>query len=243
MIKTGISHEKIAFMDIETANASKEIFELPASLAIAWQRLCVSRYKDEGDDYGALYKKYSPLYPEFGRIVCISIGWFTSATDFHVKAIYGENGDESSLLKQFINEWTGLSKTCSFLGGHNIKQFDIPFIIRRSLILNVSLNSTFDLYGKKPWDISQFVDTLEMWKVLGANMGSATLDAISAAFGFKSPKEEMDGSLVSTFYYLPAGPDYKKIGGYCNFDVVSCAAVYVRMTAGHNNFKVVENIS
>ena len=247
MIKTGISHDKIAFLDIETASSYESIFDMPTPMAVAWEHVVENRYKDELSDtvsVGDLYKKYSALYPEFARIVCISIGHFTSPTDIKVKAFYGENGDEKSLINQTMAELTRLSTITNCIGGHNIKNFDIPYIVRRSIVVDTALLTTFDLYSRKPWEITQFVDTMEMWKVLNSNVGSASLESIAAAFGFKSPKEEMSGSRVTELYYSDDPDKFKKIGKYCNGDVLTTLLIYVRMTKGDvfmRTMKVVEN--
>lgn len=240
MIKTGIDHTKIAFIDIETAYEYKDIYDAPAALAAAWARVVDSKYASEISDkvsYGELYKKYAALFPEFSRIVCISMGYFNSPTEFKVNAFYGEGGSEKSLIDQFSEASTKLSAQCKHIGGHNIKGFDIPFIIRRALIKGAILNTNFDLYNAKPWEVVQFVDTMDMWKPLNAYVGSASLYSIAAAFGFKSPKEEMDGGMVSTIYHMPedtgsTSRNIQKIGKYCNGDVITTAFIYVRMVKG-----------
>ena len=243
MIKTNIPHTSILFLDIETAHGSKALFEAGASLATAWAHVAESKYKDEGDDYGILYKRYAALYPEFGRIVCVSMGYFKNETDFCVRAY--QNTDEKQLITDVGNEITKLSASYKVLGGHNLKQFDVPFLIRRALVHNLHLPVMFDLYAAKPWEMTQFIDTMEMWKSTAMSLGSATLESIAAAFGFKSPKEDMNGSMVSTYYYLPEGPDFAKIGKYCSGDVIVTACLYVRMTKGDSALKaikVVENV-
>ncbi len=243
MIKTGIDHTKIAFIDIETVHGYSDIFDLPLSMATAWANVCESKYKDEYSDtvsVGTLYKKYAALYPEFGKIICISIGVFKNETEFTVKAYYST--DERELLINVGNALTQLSSKYRTIGGHNILGFDIDYMIRRSVINGVNLPSSFDLYGIKPWDLKdRFIDTMVMWKGLSTYLGSCSLESISAAFGIPSPKEEMNGSKVSEYFYLPTGPDFKKIGIYCNRDVYSCARCYLRMTKGNDAMKV-ENI-
>jgi DNA polymerase elongation subunit (family B) len=246
MIKTGIPHTNILYLDIETATGYKSLFDAPLPLAVAWEHVATSRYKEELSDtvsIDTLYKKYAALYPEFGRIVCISMGYFENETDFKVRAFIGE--DEYELLQAVSKAITQFSAKYKYLCGHNIKNFDVPYMIRRSVITGSILPTTFDIYNVKPWEVVQFIDTMDMWKS-GANyLGSMTLESIAAAFGFKSPKEEMDGSKVSTYYYLPSGTDFKGIGKYCNGDVITTACIYIRMTRGDafmKTIKVVENI-
>jgi DNA polymerase elongation subunit (family B) len=247
MIDTKIPHNKIQFIDIESATGGKDIFAIGPQMAMAWQRVCDSKYKDEMKEpnvtAGSLYKKYAALYPEFGRIVCISIGYFKNETDIAVKAFYHE--DERALLKMAMEEMTRLSGNYRFICGHNIKHFDIPFIIRRAVILNMFIPTFFDIYGVKPWDLKQFVDTMEIWQCGSFTTGSCTLDSIACALGLSSPKDEMSGDMVSTVFWMPSGPGFVRIAKYCNFDVISDMAVYIRITKGADamkSIKVAENV-
>ena len=241
MIKTGIDYTKILFFDVETVHGSEKLFKAETSLATAWGHICESKYKEESDDFGMLYKKYAALYPEFGKVVCFSMGYFTNEKDFTVKAYYSDN--EKALLDEFSKVITkNLTGNVKFLGGHNIKRFDIPYMMRRAIIQDVYLPTIFDTYLKKPWELNDYVDTLEVWQCGTIGLGSSTLESIAASFGMKSPKEEMSGDMVSTVYYMPSGPDFKRIGKYCNFDTITSAAVYMKMSKGHYNMKVIENI-
>ena len=249
MIKTGIDHNKILYLDIETVPIVHDFFELPTAMAIAWNSIHEIRYATEKDASGELisaaasFKKYAALFPEFAKIVCISLGYFKTETEFSVRAYYGTN--EKELLVNVGSAITKASSQFKVLGGHNIKSFDIPFMIRRSTILDINLPPVFDLWGEKPWDLDSFLDTMEVWKCTALYLGSSSLESIAAAFGFKNPKEDMSGEMVSTLYYLPTGPDFSKIGKYCNNDVVVSACVYVRMTKGDGvlkTIKIAENI-
>jgi hypothetical protein len=47
--------------------------------------------------------------------------------------------------------------------GHNIREFDIPYICRRLLINDMQLPNYMQLHGAKPWEIDM-IDTLQWWK-------------------------------------------------------------------------------
>ena len=89
--------------------------------------------------------------------------------------MYGD--DEKQVLQDFV-------KLCDKMyqhqrqfqfGGHNIREFDIPFICRRLLINNLPLPEYLQLQDKRPWDIKIF-DTLTWWK-FGENDHSILLDS------------------------------------------------------------------
>ena len=242
MIKTGIDHSKIVFLDIETVSAKHEIYDLQESQAIAWSKVVDSKYKEELSEkvsYGMLFQKYAALFPEFGKIVCISLGYFINATDFVVQAFSG--ADEKILLKRVSDELTKLSATYKIIGGWNIKQFDIPYMVRRATIVDMNLDVRFDYFSKKPWEMTDFLDIMEVWKAGATYLGSASLESVSAAFGFNSPKESMEGSRVSTVFY---SPDQKaglaRIGKYCNSDIIYTSTLYVRMTRGNDFLRTIK---
>ncbi|MGL1199325.1 hypothetical protein ACSTK3_23430, partial [Vibrio parahaemolyticus] len=50
-----------------------------------------------------------------------------------------------------------------FFGGHNIKEFNIPFICKRILVNDLPLPTYLQMHDKKPWETKIF-DTLSWWK-------------------------------------------------------------------------------
>ena len=81
-----------------------------------------------------------------------------------MKSFYGDL--EKELLSDFLSmlgrvfEKGSIKQIC----GHNLKEFDIPYICRRSMIHGLSLPAALQLHGKKPWQLDHLVDTMELWK-------------------------------------------------------------------------------
>jgi hypothetical protein len=105
------------------------------------------------------------IYAEFGKIVCISVGFIHfKGLEMHFRTKSFAGDDEKKILTEFAQL---LAKFCTSrehtLCGHNIKEFDIPYICRRMLINGIPLPSILQISGKKPWEIA-FIDTLELWK-------------------------------------------------------------------------------
>ena len=111
------------------------------------------------------------------------------------------------------------------LCGHNIKEFDIPFICRRTLINGLALPQIFQISGKKPWEIS-FIDTLELWK-FGDFKNYTALKLLTAVFGIPTPKDDIDGSQVATVFYKEN--DIERISLYCQKDVLATAQVFLKL--------------
>ncbi len=122
-----------------------------------------------------------------------------------------------------------LNKFCTSsehtLCGHNIKEFDIPYICRRLLINNIGLPPVLQISGKKPWEIN-FQDTLELWK-FGDYKNYTPLKLLTAVFGIPTPKDDIDGSQVANIYYVEN--DIDRISRYCQKDVVATAQVYLSL--------------
>ncbi|MDR2841020.1 MAG: 3'-5' exonuclease [Paludibacter sp.] len=224
---------KILFIDIETVPFKADFAELTAELQTLWSE----KYKilklrqpekfPETDDAALAFANNAGIYAEFGKIVCISLGFINNNADtqtFRVKSFANHDEkqlltDFSALCKQFFK-----SKEHTFCG-HNIKEFDIPYICRRMLINEIPLPKILDIQGKKPWDIN-FFDTLEMWK-FGDYKNYTSLKLLSAIFGIHTPKDDIDGSQVASVYY--GENDLPRIATYCQKDVVATAQIFLKM--------------
>jgi DNA polymerase elongation subunit (family B) len=143
---------------------------------------------------------------------------------FRTKSFKGN--DEKLILKDFAEL---LDKFCTSkehtLCGHNIKEFDIPYICRRSLIHEITLPSILNISSKKPWEIT-FIDTLELWK-FGDFKSFTSLKLLCAVFGIPTPKDDIDGSQVASVYYKEKNID--RIATYCQKDVIATAQVFLKM--------------
>jgi len=119
--------------------------------------------RKEGESSESFYEK-AGIWAEFGKIICISVGFFASKRaprSFRIKSFYGEEeedllNDFKSLLDRYFN--TSRHLLCA----HNGKEFDFPYIPRRMLIHRIQLPKLLSLHGKKPWEIPH-LDTLHLW--------------------------------------------------------------------------------
>ncbi|GAA4462020.1 3'-5' exonuclease [Nemorincola caseinilytica] len=218
------------FVDIETAPVQAEWADLSVEMQAEWTRKArlIRHTGDEQPDPAAMYGERAGIYSEFARIVCIGFGsMYNSATGWklRLKAIAGE--DEKKILQEFNNviaRIIGLQGDIRFCG-HNIKEFDIPFICRRSVINNVPLPPALQLSGKKPWEV-QHIDTMELWK-FGDVKHYTSLSLLATILGIPSPKTDMDGSQVGEVFWKDK--DLDRISKYCMNDVLTAARVYLRL--------------
>ncbi|HPW96139.1 MAG TPA: ribonuclease H-like domain-containing protein, partial [Paludibacteraceae bacterium] len=112
-----------------------------------------------------------------------------------------------------------------YLCGHNIKEFDIPFLCRRMLVNGITIPLSMNVAGKKPWETT-FIDTLELWR-FGDYKNYTSLRLLTAIFGIPTPKDDIDGSMVADVYYNEK--NIKRISNYCEKDVVATIRLYLRM--------------
>lgn len=211
-----INLEKILFLDIETVPMVPEYSMLPEQFKKLWDRKAEYLARSSDDTSDKLFGR-AGIYAEFGRIVCISVGYVYNR-DFRIKSFYGE--DEIELLKEFAEMLSRYyNHRDHLLCAHNGKEFDFPYIARRMLINGIKLPEILNSAGKKPWEIAH-IDTMELWK-FGDFKNYTSLELLSAVFGIPTPKEDIDGSMVAEVFYKEK--DLERIVKYCQRDTLTVA--------------------
>jgi hypothetical protein len=218
---------KTLIIDIETVPQYASYDDLPDQWKYLWNKKAMTLSYNKPDQTPDSIYPRAGIYAEFGRIVCISAGYFSrsgNSWQFRVRSFC--NVDEKLLLTEF---GTLLDQHFSMpdhlLCAHNGKEFDYPYIARRCLINNVPLPRILNMVGKKPWEV-QHLDTLEMWK-FGDYKNYTSLELLAAAFNIPTPKDDIDGSMVWEVYWKQK--DLARIQVYCQKDVVTVAQLLLRL--------------
>ncbi len=208
--------EKILFLDIETVPMVSDYDKLPEEFRKLWDKKA-ERIRQNEDETPDLLFNRAGIYSEFGKIICISVG-FIKNEKFRVKSFYSD--DESELLKGFANLLNKhYNKPDNMLCGHNGKEFDFPYIARRMLVNGIELPYILNTAGKKPWEVSH-LDTMELWK-FGDRKNYTSLELLASIFGIPTPKDDIDGSMVAEVYYKEK--DLERIAAYCQKDTLTVA--------------------
>jgi len=208
--------DKILFLDIETVPMRESMDDLPEPFRKLWEKKAENILRQEEMTPEEKFHR-AGIYSEFGKIVCVSAGFFNNGT-FRLKSFYGD--DEKALLEGFNDL---LNKgPFQALCAHNGKEFDFPYLARRMLILGLKIPAILDVGGKKPWEVP-FLDTMEMWK-FGDYKHFTSLELLAAVFDIPTPKDDIDGSQVAEVYYKEK--DLERIARYCEKDVLTTARVY-----------------
>jgi uncharacterized protein YprB with RNaseH-like and TPR domain len=214
---------KILFLDIETVPLYPNFDQVPDQEKKFFAEKTAYQRKDEFSPE-AFYER-AGIWAEFGKIICISVGYFTPTgpREFRLKSFTGE---ELQLLKDFKKllelHFNGPKHR---LCGHNAKEFDFPFIARRMLIHQISLPQSLQLFNKKPWEVPH-LDTLHLWR-FGDFKHYTSLKLMAHVLGIPSPKDDIDGSQVASVFYQEK--NLERIITYCEKDVVTVAQVFLKL--------------
>lgn len=219
------------FFDIECVPQQPSFYDLDDGMKALWEKKFggTQRFLNEGEEHKAddSYETRSGIYAEFGKVIVISCWHFSKTGDgtrqFHIKSFAGDN--ERDVIKWFfdlLNEH--YSKTFHLLCGHNIREFDIPYICRRALVNWLELPTILDLNGKKPWEVNH-VDTLELRK-FGDRKSFTSLDLLCRVMWIETPKDDISGEQVARVYR--DDKDLPRIQTYCEKDVVATAQLLLK---------------
>jgi len=215
---------KVLFLDIETVPQTYNYNDLDDSTKYLWEKKNAYHLKDGGSPED-IYER-AGILAEFGKIVCISVGFATTEGGFQLirtKSYFGE--DEKILLQEFCellnNHYTYPDQ---LLCAHNGKEFDFPYICRRLLINGMKIPRILNMAGKKPWEIKH-IDTMELWK-FGDYKNYTSLELLTHVFDIPTPKDDIDGSQVAAVFY--EAKDVERIAKYCEKDVVATIQLLLR---------------
>jgi 3'-5' exonuclease len=219
MIKE-LNIQEVLFLDIETVPEFSEFGKLDDLKQKLWEEKSKFIREKKQISLGESYAE-AGIYAEFGKIVCISVGYFThDEKEFRLKSFRGD--DENILLKEFAGLLTTFHlKPFRLLCAHNGKEFDFPYLCRRMLIQDIHLPELLNINGKKPWEV-QHLDTMELWK-FGDYKHYTSLSLLAHLFGIPTPKDDIKGSDVRAVYYEQQ--DLERIERYCRKDVYTVAMI------------------
>ncbi len=224
--------DELLVIDIETASEYSSFEEMGEE----WKELWVEKISKTKEDVcvSDMYHLRAGVMAEFSKIICISIGYFHSLSEmkFKIESFYGY--DEKKLLDTFLSFMIKISEIkCKWnFAGHNIKEFDIPFICRRLLINNLAIPAFLNFQNKKPWE-STVLDTFQYWR-FGDYKNFTSLKLLAKALNLPSPKIDIDGSMVGALYWEKNMANRRlnmiRIANYCSKDVETTMRIIFKLT-------------
>lgn len=243
-----INHKEMLLLDIETVASHPDFESYQAENTQYSSKVWDSRIQhlemDQQYSSEEGFSRFGSLYPEWGKIINITIGQLVKTEDGEwqtkVKSFYGE---EKEILENFFNMLIRIFeiKPKIKIFGHYIKNFDLPFIIKRALKWRVPVPQQLHLHNQKPWE-QQVEDLYDFWK-MGAwgSTKSAPLGVICDFLGVPSPKEVMEGGEVSKRYWENTEEELPKIIEYCELDVKALADIILALNGETENWSTLVN--
>ena len=221
-----VAVENLFLIDIETVSGAQHFHLLDDEWKELWTEKVLKNLPPNttAEEY---YPMRAAILAEFAKVVCISIGYFkkeNNSLQLRIKSFCSE--DETTVLQEFTKTLKQLhSKKPRWLfAGHNIKEFDIPFLCRRLLVNNLAIPPYLDFQKLKPWE-TPILDTLHLWR-FGDYKHYTSLKLLCAALGVPSPKDDIDGSKVGEVFWTEK--NLERITRYCGKDVATVANVILR---------------
>lgn len=212
------------FIDIETVPETQD-YDNYTKRYIRAERYCNDIQTTEKQAY---FDKWS-LFPEFAKIICISIGLYDKEKDIVKKKTFYSRNDEKWLLEDFFKQLDQLDNKY-ILTGHNILDFDIPFIYRRSIINRIKPHAMIDQWHLKPREV-EIIDTMKIWKQFWYI--STWIELICMCLNIPNPKKEINWKNIKDIYREISTNEIdeqmEKIKQYCESDVEATARIYLRI--------------
>ena len=195
------------FLDIETLPPDRETFVSSASLETC-----------DDKDFRRL-----ALKAEKGRVLTIGVVVEENNRVVH-QGLFGRDRqtgmfhlDEAKTLQCFWNFIGEVVEGRDLFIGHNILDFDLPFLIKRSIIHRIKpAKISFVRFRQSP-----IFDTMWEWSLWRERI---SLNDVAEAIGICSPKDSgIDGSQI--YDYFRAGK-HREIALYCMRDVECMREIY-----------------
>jgi predicted PolB exonuclease-like 3'-5' exonuclease len=219
---------KLLVIDIETVPTTDSFHTLSAPFQEQWKNK-IRKQLDNPEDtqqQSDFYDDRAGIYAEFGKIICIGLGYFENDQYATIRLKQFSSDDEQKLLQDFFDLLHKLEQQSEIqFCGHNIKEFDLAYICRRAVILQLALPRCLQLTHIKPWQ-NPHIDTLELWR-FGDYKHYITLELLAICLGVPTSKSDISGKDVAKVYYIEK--DLKRIAQYCLKDVYTTALVYLKL--------------
>jgi hypothetical protein len=219
------------YIDIETVPPDENV---RAEITVGMVRKLDRRFvaAERGDDELCNDTEFQrlALHAERGRVLCIGVIVERDGCEL-LRGVYGRDRetrcfhlDEARTLRGFWAMMRDFDPRRDIVIGHNVMEFDAPFLYKRSMVCNVAatVSLSFARYRRQPiydtlkewahWDQRRYISLVELARVLKVE---------------ETKTGWMDGSKVYDFY---CAGKHEEIAEYCMQDVEVVRAVYRRMT-------------
>jgi len=156
----------------------------------------IEKYKSEKQEQRL---KDAPLDPDYGRIIAIA---YRTHPSLPIEAwlVGDETVDESTLVHATITEsdlielfWKKYAECEGRVVGFNVLNFDIPYIMRRSMALGIRPRHIPNLARFRTEPITDLFSILYNWSIQNVK----GLKALAKLYNLDNPLPELDGSMIA----------------------------------------------
>jgi hypothetical protein len=140
-----------------------------------------------------------------GEVLAIGYLGAKEAIDCVGENSKGEIVTERTLLTRFWSQYRALRKDGRKLIGYSIAFFDIPFMVQRSWILDVSVPDTVFTFPSRYLEPT-FIDLAQIWSA-SARGQFVKLDTICKAMGIPGKPDGINGGDFARLFHDPSTRD------------------------------------
>lgn len=251
--------EKVLFLDIEVAPQYRQLSEVPEPFLSYWlDRYDAKRPEDKKDLSSEEYfLKEAGIHALYSRVVCIGMGYFSKVckgSTYEWKQVVIKDLDERQLLADFLEKWLKFAEYATKSSkpfhpsisygvcGHNILDFDVPFLGRRLLLQGFSAELPkfwFEAQNAQSWQLRDpaVIDTMLLWNFTSRQGRYISLEILAAALGLNFTKSLDYIAIREAFRQWEDTKDpsaFAKVEEYCLRDVQITAAVFLTLQGKKN---------
>lgn len=214
LFHTEFNKDNVIWFDVETAGEKEHYRDLFGRKLLLWEKKCnklkqLPQFCDH--TYEQLWNEKCSLTLEYAKIICVTVGMIDKSGQPQVRSFSGD--DEKNILTS-VNDTFNRCKPGTFLGGFNIKRYDIPILCKRMVMHGILPSKLLFILGQKPWE-AKVLDLSDVWQF--GDRDYTSLDTLTCVLGIDSPKDALEGKDVHGAYY--AGR-LSEIVAYCEKDVL-----------------------
>jgi len=214
LFHTDINRDNILWFDVETAGEKKHHYELSDRKLLLWEKKCdklMLQPQFVNHTCEQLWQEKCSLVLEYAKIICVTVGMLDKTGSPLVKSF---SGDDEEVILRSVNETLNRCKPSTYLGGFNIKRYDIPILCKRMVMHGILPSKMLFTLGQKPWE-GKVLDLSDVWQF--GERDYTSLDTLTCVLGIDSPKDALEGKDVHGAYY---DGRIEEIVTYCEKDVL-----------------------
>lgn len=224
-----MDYKNLFYFDIETTSKYRNLIEFENNDKKGYELFLKKlnrksdNYIDWKDEPSKVYMDKSPLIPEYGKIVCVSMAYYRN-DEIKIKSVYGE--DEEKIVNEVYKIFENIGRNTTFgTCGYYIKGFDIPWLNKKMMKYGLEIPILLKTFNIKPWDKNVF-DLAEVWRSNGT-LENVSFDEMLHDLGVESPKDDISGEDVGKVYWIDE--NLERIKDYCEKDVIACVEAAKRI--------------